>query len=92
MYAMRLLMLSKGQSALHSLTLLAKAEVGQLGRRSPATDPDAPKKPRRRPYMLDTCHTWASDSEITKRWVPDFYTGPDAEAVRAANAGKDVEM
>jgi hypothetical protein len=42
--------------------------------------------------MLDTCHTWASDSEVTRRWVPHFYTGPDAEAVRAAVEGKDVEM
>ena len=25
-----------------------------------------------------------SDGEVTKRWVPQFYTGPDAEAVRAA--------
>ena len=49
-------------------------------------------KPRTRPYMLDSCHTWASDSEVTKRWVPDFYTGPDAQEVRAAAAGKDVEL
>ena len=54
--------------------------------------PEDAGKPKRRPYMLDSCHTWASDSEVTKRWVPDFYTGPDAEAVRAAAAGKDIEM
>jgi len=53
---------------------------------------DDADKPRRRPYMLDTCHTWASDSEVTKRWVPDFYTGPDAEAVRAAAKDKKIEM
>ena len=58
----------------------------------PPKDPDAPRKPQRKPYMLDTCHTWASDSEVTRRWVPHFYTGPDAEAVRAAVEGKDVEM
>jgi len=58
----------------------------------PPKDPSAAPKPRRKPYMLDTCHTWASDSEVTKRWVPHFYTGPDAEAVRAAVEGKDVEM
>ena len=58
----------------------------------PPKDPDAPRKPPRKPYMLDTCHTWASDSEVTRRWVPHFYTGPDAEAVRAAVEGKDVEM
>jgi hypothetical protein len=49
-------------------------------------------KPRRKPYMLDTCHTWASDSAVTRRWVPDFYTGPDAEAVRAAAKDKKIEM
>ena len=58
----------------------------------PPKDPDAAPQPRRKPYMLDTCHTWASDSEVTRRWVPHFYTGPDAEAVRAAVEGKDVEM
>ena len=58
----------------------------------PPKDPNAAPKPRRKPYMLDTCHTWGSDSEVTRRWVPHFYTGPDAEAVRAAVEGKDVEM
>ncbi len=58
----------------------------------PPKDPNAAPKPRRKPYMLDTCHTWASNSEVTRRWVPHFYTGPDAEAVRAAVEGKDVEM
>ncbi|MCC8432536.1 DUF2889 domain-containing protein [Reyranella aquatilis] len=58
----------------------------------PPKDPNAAPKPPRKPYMLDTCHSWASDSEVTKRWVPHFYTGPDAEAVRAAVEGKDVEM
>ncbi len=57
----------------------------------PVVDDDA-GKPRRKPYMLDTCHTWASDSPVTRRWVPDFYTGPDAEAVRAAAKDKKIEM
>ena len=66
---------------------LADAHRARIGK--PRTDSG---KPKTRPYMLDSCHTWASDSEVTKRWVPDFYTGPDAEAVRAAAAGKDVEL
>lgn len=49
-------------------------------------------KPRRKPYVIDTCHAWAADGAVVKRWAPDFYTGPDAEAVRAAAAGKEVEM
>ncbi len=53
---------------------------------------EASPKPRRRPYVVDTCHAWASDGPVVRRWAPDFYTGPDAEAVRAAAAGKDVEI
>jgi hypothetical protein len=68
---------------------LDQAHREKSGYVAPPADADPP---RRKPYMLDTCHTWASDSEVTKRWVPDFYTGPDAEAVRAAAAGKKIEM
>ena len=49
-------------------------------------------KPRRKPYVIDTCHAWAADGAVVKRWAPDFYTGPDAEAVRAAAAGKEMEL
>jgi hypothetical protein len=51
---------------------------------------EAPRK-RRRPPVIDTCHAWAADGEVVKRWAPDFYTGPDAEAVRAAAVGKEIE-
>jgi hypothetical protein len=57
----------------------------------PATA-DVPPKPRPKPYVVDTCHAWAADGDVVKRWAPDFYTGPDAEAVRAAAAGKNIEM
>jgi len=68
---------------------LDRAHRAKNGQVAPAADPDRPK---RKPYMLDTCHTWASDSEVTKRWVPDFYTGPDADAVRAAAKDKKIEL
>jgi hypothetical protein len=58
----------------------------------PAPQEDAPSKPRRKPYVIDTCHAWAADGPVVKRWAPDFYSGPDAEAVRAAAAGKEIEM
>ena len=54
--------------------------------------PHDPSKPQRKPHMLDSCHAWASDGEVTKRWVPQFYTGPDAEAVREAAKNKEIEM
>jgi Protein of unknown function (DUF2889) len=58
----------------------------------PAPQFAAPSKPRRKPYVIDACHAWAADGPVVKRWAPDFYTGPDAEAVRAAVAGKEIEM
>ena len=58
----------------------------------PAPKADAPSKPSRKPYVIDTCHAWAADGPVVKRWAPDFYTGPDAKAVRAAAAGKEIEM
>jgi hypothetical protein len=54
--------------------------------------PHDPSRPQRKPHMLDSCHTWASDGEVTRRWVPQFYTGPDAEAVREAAKNKEIEM
>jgi hypothetical protein len=45
-----------------------------------------------KPYVIDACHAWAADGPVVKRWAPDYYTGPDAEAVRAAAAGKEIEM
>jgi Protein of unknown function (DUF2889) len=54
--------------------------------------PEAGSKSRRKPYVIDTCYAWASDGPVVKRWAPHFYTGADAEEVRAAAAGKDIEM
>ncbi len=51
-----------------------------------------PPKPARKPYMIDNCHAWAADGEVVKRWTPQFYTGPGAEAVRAAAEGRKIEM
>ncbi len=36
-------------------------------------------KPGRRPFMLDGCHTWASDSPVVKMEYPDWYTGSASE-------------
>ena len=53
---------------------------------------DVPTKPERKPYVIDTCHAWAADGPVVKRWAPQFYAGPDAEAVRAAAVGKKIEI
>jgi len=54
--------------------------------------PGRPAEPKRKPYVIDTCHAWSADGPVVRRWAPDYYTGPDAEAVRAAAAGKEVEF
>jgi hypothetical protein len=36
---------------------------------------NAAAKPRRKPRLIDTCHAFASDGEVVKRYWPDFYTG-----------------
>jgi Protein of unknown function (DUF2889) len=35
----------------------------------------APPEKKRRPRLLDTCHAFASDGEVVKRFWPEFYTG-----------------
>lgn len=34
--------------------------------------------PPERPRLLNTCHAFASDSPVVRRYWPDHYTGPDA--------------
>ncbi|MBN9489381.1 MAG: DUF2889 domain-containing protein [Alphaproteobacteria bacterium] len=64
-----------------------RAKNGSLP--APATKSMA--KPRK-PYVIDTCHAWSADGDVVRRWAPQFYTGPDAEAVRAAAEGKEIEL
>jgi len=71
---------------------LNRAHLAKSANPSEPAASDAPAKPRRKPYVIDTCHAWAADGPVVRRWAPDYYTGPDAEAVRAAAAGKEVEL
>ena len=48
--------------------------------------PKRDDQPRRRPRLLDTCHSFASDSPVVKRNWPEFYTGADGEKADAAEA------
>lgn len=34
-----------------------------------------PDKRQRKPRLIDTCHAFASDGEVVKRYWPEFYTG-----------------
>ena len=67
-------------------------ERAHRAKSDPAPREDALSKPGRKPYVIDTCHAWAADGPVVRRWAPDFYSGLDAEAVRAAAAGKEIEM
>lgn len=44
-----------------------------------AAAPDAEARPLeewgRKPRLIDSCHAFASDGEVVKRYWPDFYTG-----------------
>ncbi|MFI4999393.1 MAG: DUF2889 domain-containing protein [Reyranellales bacterium] len=71
---------------------LNRAHRAKSGTAPMPAEAGAAPKPRRRPYVIGTCHAWAADGPVVKRWAPDFYSGPDADAVRAAAAGKEIEM
>jgi hypothetical protein len=34
-----------------------------------------PDRPTRKPKLIDSCHAFASDGEVVRRYWPDFYTG-----------------
>jgi hypothetical protein len=39
-------------------------------------------KDYRAPSVMNTCHAWAEDGPVIRRWAPLSYTGPDRETVR----------
>ncbi|MGE0659873.1 MAG: DUF2889 domain-containing protein [Reyranellaceae bacterium] len=62
----------------------AKELMRDWRRRNGVAEPDP--GPRRRPVVLDTCHTWSSDSEVVRRVYPEFYTGDDEGNVAEKSA------
>jgi hypothetical protein len=44
-------------------------------RKRRGADGEAAAKPRKRPHILETCHTLRSDGEVVKETWPEFYTG-----------------
>lgn len=88
-----------GPVATTAFQTVSSGKARELDQAHRATSGHAPEpaaaatpKPRHKPYVIDTCHAWAADGPVVRRWAPDFYSGPDAEAVRAAAAGKEIEM
>jgi hypothetical protein len=66
---------------------LSRAHRAKLGQAA-----DRPARPSGKPHVIDTCHAWAADGPVVRRWAPAYYTGPDGEAVRAAAAGQEFEF
>jgi hypothetical protein len=71
---------------------LNRAHRAKNGAAPKPADASTPPKAPRKPYVIDTCHAWSAEGDVVKRWAPHFYTGPDAEAVRAAAEGKEIEI
>lgn len=64
-------------------TLVSKDRYRKKDETAAAREDD-PSRPKRRPAMLDSCHTLASDSPVVRKMWPDFYTGPEQPADREA--------
>lgn len=47
-----------------------------LNKDKPKPAKDAPRK---KPFTLGGCHTWAYDSPVVKRMYPEWYRGPDKD-------------
>ena len=46
-------------------------------RRRNGEEIDSPRD--QKPWVIDGCHTWASDTPVVKMEYPDWYTGPASE-------------
>jgi Protein of unknown function (DUF2889) len=40
-----------------------------------AAEGKAPERPVRPPKLIDSCHAFAADGEVVKRYWPDYYAG-----------------
>ena len=63
-----------GPMATTAFQTIFPLQVRERAKRSEHAESDK----TRRPALLNTCHAYASDSEIVKRHWPDFYTGDRA--------------
>jgi hypothetical protein len=55
----------------------ASADAAAQSAAAKTDAPAAGAEPKRKPYVIDTCHTWRSDGETVKRFLPAWYTGAD---------------
>ncbi len=69
------------------LATTAFQAIGGYLRRRAREEHDGPDtRSGKRPSILNPCHAWADDSEVVRRWAPNFYTGEDKDAPGLAPA------
>ena len=56
---------------------VARQTIWPLIKKERSVSAERHAKKNRRPGVLNTCHAWASDSNLVKTLAPDFYTGED---------------
>ncbi len=57
-------------------TVAMQAIIPILAKKRKKEAPIAATK-KSRPYQMDGCHTWATDSPVVKQYYPEYYTGDD---------------
>jgi len=60
---------------LFPMATVAMQTIWPLRNNSRKKGKSSEKKSDRRPVILDTCHAWASDSQVVKENTPKYYTG-----------------
>ena len=66
---------------LFPMATVAMQTIWPLSRKpkSKEREGETEKQKSRRPLILDTCHAWASDSQVVKQNTPKYYTGKDKD-------------
>lgn len=64
---------------LFPMATVAMQTIWPLSRKPKRKEGEAEKQQSRRPLILDTCHAWASDSQVVKQNTPKYYTGKDKD-------------
>ncbi len=60
---------------LFPMATVAMQTIWPLRKSSRKKSDPSTKESKRRPIVLDTCHTWSTDSLVVKENVPKYYTG-----------------
>lgn len=62
---------------LFPMATVAIQTIMPIKSKSERSESDHKEEKAKRPFMLNTCHAWSTDSVVVKEQKPDFYTGAD---------------